>query len=81
MFGSNSNFEGFTCSGHIKALTMSHFIIQTPLILLTGSYFHTSKPFVKSNNGPPYELRHAGIIIILFLAPLLVCRASSIIYV
>ena len=43
---------------------------------------NTSKAFVKGNaDGPPYELRNAGIIIILFLATLLVCRASSIIYV
>ena len=32
-------------------------------------------------DGPSYELRNAVVLIIPFLAPLVVCRASSIIYV
>ena len=39
-----------------------------------GALNRTSKPFVKGNaDGPSYELTNAGVIIILFLAPLLVC--------
>ena len=45
------------------------------------SYIEQVNLLKKGNaDGPPYELRNAGIIIILFIAPFLVCRASSIIY-
>ena len=54
--------------------------IPSPIDTSTPKHRRQVNLLQKGNaDGPPYELRNAGIIIIIFLAQ--VCRASSIIYV